>query len=337
MKSSAWSIARRFVPWLCRGFYGVLASLLAMHTAGAHNGGIPESLEQLSLSPIADQVYVVHGMQTLPDTANQGFISNSGIVIGENGVIVIDSGGSRVVGERILVLLEQLTPKPVVAVINSHIHGDHWLGNLAIGEKYPEAQFIAHPRAIERLQAGEAEDWAALIGDMIAPGENSTQILIPDMAAVDGDELEFAGRRLKVHHTGHAHTDGDLMIQLAAERILFTGDIVEYQRAVSSDVPQDFDIDGQIAAIEYALGLPIDIYVPGHGPSGDQRVADGARQFLISLRASVKRYYDEGQLDYEMLEAVRSDMAAYRDWYGMEFLGRLVSHVYQQIEARDFQ
>jgi len=91
----------------------------------AHNISLPEPLEQLELTRIADGTYAIHGMLALPDKDNKAFISNNGVVITDHGVVIIDTGGSFQVGEMIVKKIKALTDKPVVAVFNTHIHGDH--------------------------------------------------------------------------------------------------------------------------------------------------------------------------------------------------------------------
>ena len=80
--------------------------------------------------------------------------------------------------------------------------------------------------------------------------------------------------------------DSDIMVEAPAQRLLFTGDIVEHGRAVSSDVPQDFNAKGQIEAIRYALELPVDTFVPGHGVMGGREIPQAALDFSKSSTAA---------------------------------------------------
>ncbi len=81
---------------------------------------------------IAPGVYVIHGPTELPSPDNQGFMNNPAFIVTDAGVVVVDPGSSVQVGEMVLERIGQVTDKPVLAVFNSHIHGDHWLGNQAI-------------------------------------------------------------------------------------------------------------------------------------------------------------------------------------------------------------
>lgn len=328
-----------FPKKLCRrfriGLPGIWVFIFSF-CAHANEVHLPENPADVSLQKITNRIYVLHGLHELPNQKNGGLISNSGVVITDSGVIIVDSGGGLEVGKRILHLIRELTEMPVVAVFNTHVHGDHWLGNKAVRETYPDAQIFAHGRAIERLREGEAENWLQLIAEMTSPDSAGSEILLPDTALQGGERITIGGLSLIIHHTGHAHTDSDIMVEIPSHRTLFTGDIVEHGRAVSSDVPQDFNAKGQIKAIKYALELPVDIYIPGHGISGGRRVPEASLRFLETLYASVKKYYDEGLQDFEMKDKVESEMTAFSNWFNFKELGRLISFVYLQIEEEDF-
>jgi len=305
--------------------------------ARAHEIELPQKFDDLSLIQVSPNIFVAHGIQALPDRDNKAFMSNTGVVLTEAGVVIVDSGGSAEVARAILSKVQQLTQKPVIAVFNSHIHGDHWLGNAAIREVYPKARIIAHERAIQRLKESEANRWVEILAGMTGKAKKAITAVLPNEVVKGGEKLTIGGTTFNTHHTGHAHTDGDVMIELPDNRLLFTGDIVEHGRAVSSDVPQDFDAKGQIAAIQYALKLPVDIYVPGHGPTGDREIPEAALRFLQVLYDSVKRNYEAGLQDYEMRGKVAKDMSKFSGWANFDQLGKLISYTFLQVERADFK
>ena len=303
----------------------------------AHNIRLPEKIEQIELTRIAENTYAIHGLLALPDRDNLGFISNTGVVITKHGVVVIDTGGSAQVGELIVHQIQAITSKPIIAVFNTHVHGDHWLGNAAIRKSYPDVKIYAHSRAIERLQNGEASQWLDTVTGMTDNAIAGTELVLPNEGLSGGEQLQIDGLAFKTHHTGHAHTDSDIMVELPQQRVLFAGDIIEHRRAVSVDVPEDFSATGQIEAIRYALELPIDIYLPGHGETGGREIPEASLRFLETLYSSVQGYYEEGMADFEMRERVAADLAEFEDWSGFDELGKLISHVYLQVEAAEFE
>ena len=131
---------RRF--WLL-GMVVLVGAAYALQKAGPLKGSwAPEE--------VAPGVHVIHGPRELPNPGNQGFMNNPAFLVTDNGVVVVDPGSSVQVGEMVLERIAQVTDKPVLAVFNSHIHGDHWLGNQAIKQAYPDAVIYAHERMIER-------------------------------------------------------------------------------------------------------------------------------------------------------------------------------------------
>lgn len=298
---------------------------------------VPENLNDVSLARINDQIYVIHGIQSLPDKTNKGFISNTGIVLTKTGVVIVDSGGSLEVGRLIIEFVRELTDKPIIAVFNSHVHGDHWLGNAAIREAFPNVRIYAHNRAIERLREGEADQWLETFSRILGRETAGTTPVIPDEGLSGGESIEIDGAAFKIHHTGQGHTDTDIMIEAPAQRLLFTGDVVTNASVPSMGIPRDFSARGQIEAIRYALELPIDTFVPGHGATGGREVPQAVLQFLEMLHASVKRHYDAGLKDYEMKDKVLNDLAEFSDWSGIDRIGGLISVVYLQVEEADFQ
>ena len=315
----------------------ILCLLISPVVGHAHNVTIPKDIKDLTLTKITDSVYVIHGISSMPNKDNRGFISNSGIVISEDGVVIIDTGGSLQIGEMLLKKIREVTDKPVTAVFNTHLHGDHWLGNAAIRKAYPDVRIYAHERAIERLSQGEAEQWLEMFMQATDNAIKGTTAVLPDNALKGGETITIAGNSYKIHHTGHAHTDSDIMIEYPRDKALFSGDIVIYGSVVSGARPEDFNAKGQIKAVEYALSLPIDIYIPGHGPTGGREIPEATKQFLEILYASVQGYYDEGLSDFEMRDKVVADLKVFSDWSGYDSIGRLISFVYQQVEAAEFE
>ena len=105
---------------------GALIALLALGVA-AHGQTLPEP----RTVKINERVYVLLGPIQHANRLNQGYMINSTVMVGDKGVILIDSGGTDEVGRHIATAVRQITDKPVAHVVNTHHHGDHSLGNVA--------------------------------------------------------------------------------------------------------------------------------------------------------------------------------------------------------------
>lgn len=302
----------------------------------AHDAALPAAFEQHALDQVSPHIFVVHGTQALPSQATRGFMNNPSAILTPNGVIIVDPGSSAKIGKQLLKKIQAVSNKPVIAVFNTHVHGDHWLGNHGVREAYPGVPIYAHTRMIERVNAGAGEDWIKLLMGMTQGALGSTQAVGPNIGLKGGEELVLDGVRLKIHHTGHAHTDHDLMIEVLDDKGLFFGDIVAAKRVPNSDVPQDANFKGSIAAIQTLLKRPIDMYIPGHGRSGGREVPESSLRFLQALYASVTKYFNQGLQSYEMKEMVMADLAEYKDWNNFDEMGRVINSVYQEVERDQF-
>ncbi len=83
---------------------------------------------------IAKGIYLLEGELEHFSFRNGGNIVNTGFIVGDDGVVVIDSGPSRIYGESLREVIAKTTDKPIVAVLITHFHPDHFLGNQAFDD-----------------------------------------------------------------------------------------------------------------------------------------------------------------------------------------------------------
>ncbi|MBT3238630.1 MAG: MBL fold metallo-hydrolase [Rhodospirillaceae bacterium] len=320
----------------------MLAALLMIATAlpvMAHDVQLAATdIRKMPLVKVAPSTYVIHGMQALPSDDNKGFINNPGFVVTDKGVIVIDPGSNTQVGDILLDHVKKTTDKPVVAVLNTHVHGDHWLGNHAVAKAYPGVPIYAHEKAIERLASGEDKDWMDLFKNVAPEAMKGTEIVIPDNGLKGGETLTLGGADFVIlYPVEQAHTDTDIYIEIPSQKAIFLGDIVMNKRTLGNRV-QEASFSGIEKATQLALDRPgIEYFIPGHGNSGGREVVENALKFISTLRASVKKYYDDGLADFEMRDKVLADLKEFKDWNGFDELGRAISFLYLEVEAEDFQ
>ena len=118
---------------------------------------------------ITEAVYVIHGPVADPNVENQGFMNNPAFVLTDAGVVVIDPGNSVQSGEMVIKKIREVTGQPVVAAFSSHIHGDHWLANQAVKEKYPKVKIYGHPAMIAfNHRMGRFDTSASMLGNIKA-------------------------------------------------------------------------------------------------------------------------------------------------------------------------
>lgn len=285
------------------------------------------------LTKLTERVYVMHGPNEIPNKTNQGFMNNPGFVLTKKGVVVIDPGSSVQVGDLLLKKIATVTSDPVIAIFNTHIHGDHWLANDAIRRAYPKAVIYAHPKMIEKSVA-EGANWVKLLARLTDGATRGTKPIAPDLGIDHEETLSLGGVRFRIHHNEIAHTDGDIMIEVLEEKVMFLGDNIMAERAGRLD---DGDFLGNLAACDLALKSAATQFVPGHGKSGGRELVIAYRDFLKLLYATVKKYYGQGLTDFAMKDKVVQDLKDYRQWAQFDNeIGKLVSLAFLQIERASF-
>jgi len=207
------------------------------------------------------------------------WINNAGAVGGADGVVLIDTCATRRRTERFLAAVAEATAaRPIRLAVNTHLHGDHTYGNALLPES---TVIVAH----EQTRTGLLADFLLTATPPIwspTPDWDITQIRPPTVTMRDNMVLHNGSRRIELHHPGYpAHTLGDVVAWLPAERVLFTGDLLFHQVT-----PLVFmgSVDGALRSLDWLAGFDAAVTVPGHGP-----LIPGAE--LSNVLAAHERYY----------------------------------------------
>ncbi len=288
-------------------------------------------LRNYPLTKIAAHTYVILGLLGEPSPQNQGFMNNPGFVITKDSVVVIDPGSNVQTGRMLLKQIRSMTNLPVSHVFDTHVHGDHWMGNQAFRDAFPKAQFIGHAEMIKKLKAGEAENWLSLMNNLTQGYSKETQAVIPAVAATDGEVFKIGGMSFRIHAPENAHSHSDIMIEAVEESVVFTGDNVLNQRIGRMD---DATFKGNIAACDVIAKVNAKHYVPGHGPAGDVGIVKNFRQYLATLYDETKKLHEAGKADYEMKPQIVAKLKPYQSWNGFDQqVGKQISLAMLEIES----
>ena len=290
-----------------------------------------DTIKSYPTKQVAPDTWVITGPLGEPSVENRGFMNNPAWVIAGDQVIVIDPGSSVQAGRMVVKAIQKTTKLPVTTVYNTHIHGDHWLGNQAILEAWPKAVLIAHPDMIAKARAGEAESWIKLMSNLTQGYTDGTRAEIPTLATSDGMISKIGTRSFKIYSSNDAHSKTDIMIEVD-NGVLFTGDNVLNQRVARMD---DGSFSGCIKAIDRVLTLPVKVVVPGHGKPGSSAIMKAQRDYFQTLFDAVKAEYDAGKSDFEMKPVVARKLAAYQQWNGFDAaLGKQISLAVLEVEQQ---
>lgn len=189
---------------------------------------------------------------------------NIGLVVGTDGVLLIDTGSTPEQGRAIAESAQALAGRSITHVIITHQHWDHFWGLAGVLELAPDAEVIAHesvtvPAADDLAAATQARELGIDLASLAAP---TTLISL-------ARGVNLGGFRVEAIHLGPAHTPGDLLVVVAQARVAFTGDLYETSgppcfMAESTIETWPSVLDGALAGAKEDT-----LVVPGHGdPTG---------------------------------------------------------------------
>ncbi len=294
--------------------------LLNTSTFAKETTGIMDGFDAIK---IAEHTWGIFGPLEGPSPENKGFMNNPVFVITDKSVVVIDPGSSVHVGRALLEKIRKKTDKPITHIFNSHVHGDHWLGNQAILEENPDVKIYAHPEMIAEANDGEGQSWVDLMETLTEGATKGTEITYPTIALENNQAVKIDNITIKAHLNKLAHTKTDAMYQIIEDKVLITGD-----NAFNSRMPRldDGSYVGNMAAMDVGLALDIDIVVPGHGASGGKEVLRDFREFLYIIYDTSKILLDDDKESFEMKPAIVEKLEKYQEWVNFDgAIGKLIS------------
>ena len=279
---------------------------------------------ELQPQPLAEGVWLLEGSTANFDKANGGNIVNTGFIVTDSGVVVIDSGPSRRYGEAMREAIARVTDRPIIKVLLTHHHPDHVLGNQAFAD-VPIAALAGTTELLREQGNAMAENMYRLVGDWM----RGTEVVLPTESVTTGT-LQVGGRTLRLLAL-RGHTGADLAILDERSGVLFAGDILFFQRALTT--PNSPGLDVWLDDLTTLEALPWKRLVAGHGPVADD--AEPFRQMRDYLGWLDGLLRDAARSGADMNEVIQSPIP--ERFAGISLtryeLIRSVSHLYPRYEA----
>lgn len=233
---------------------------------------------------------------------------NSVFLVGNDGVLVVDTGFDELAGRKLLTAIRAVTPLPVSYIVNTHYHRDHQAANGIVG---PQADIFSttwtRNRTIEILEHDLPRLQQQLTGEAL---ESLRGVRYrPATVTTDRADIYLGNQQVHLEFHGPAHTMGDLVVEFPAQKAVATGDLFLNRSCPAMDRGS---VLNWIRILEGLLATPAEVFVPGHFEVGSRKDLQRFHDYLAELRDQVAAQISAGA----SWEQVRSklNMQAYADF-----------------------
>jgi glyoxylase-like metal-dependent hydrolase (beta-lactamase superfamily II) len=242
--------------------------------------------------------------------------SNSGFVIGTDGVLVIDSFEDAAAAEALLSAIHEKTPLPVRYVVNTHYHLDHVAGN---GIYQAAGASILAQRKVRRWERTEN---LKFFGGQLTTQQRDWvhSLVLPSIVYDTGIDLYLGDREILVRVLP-GHTGGDSVVVVPDAGVVFTGDMF-WNHCLPNLI--DADTRAQIASNRiFVADYTHAVFVPGHGETGTAADVAVFMQYLQALRAAVAQTGARKMPRAALVNAVLPGLKrTYGDWAYFDYFAR---------------
>ena len=272
---------------------------------------------------LADGIYVRVGNK---------FEFNAGIILTQDGVVLIDSGHNPVEGRKLLEVVKKLTPMPVRMLIDTEPHPDHTTAHFVFS---PPAIIIAAagagnsmrnrerevPKRIEQLAASSPAMKSALEGYRFIP---------PHVEYNQTMTVNLGERTLQLTHLKGVHSEADTAIWLPKERVLFSASAFVSEQV---NIFRPFvTIPDILAAGKMMKALNPEHVVPGHGPPGTVKIFDDGERFYALLVERVRALVKAGKSRDEIMKEVT--MPEYAHWASQDRMPTNIDAAWRMVTGK---
>lgn len=311
-------------PWLLALALAVATSYWAQSVAARQRPDGAAPLETIQIRP---NVFVIFGAG-----------ANVGVHVGEEGVILVDSG-SAAMADTLLQAVKAITPRPIRLIINTSADADHVGGNDKVARAgvrispdafsdQEQATVLAHENVLVRMSAQSGTARAA------TPARGGAGESLFPLGAWPTETYTSRVRSMYLNDDGiqvirqlGAHSDGDSMVLFRRADVIVTGDILDLRHFPVIDTANGGSIQGEIEALNHLLQLTIPamplvlkegrtLLVPGHGRVSDYAELVEYRDMVTVIRDLVQDMLERGMTPEQVKAA--DPAKGYRRRYGVD-------------------
>ena len=258
------------------------------------------SLFSMELKKVGKNIYMVKGTFGLPSKENRGFMSNAYGILTEEGWVVIDTLSTPELAKEFIGELKKVKDLPVLYVIITHYHMDHYFGSKAYKDE--GAKVIAH----KNLKVFYDEGTAQMVLDGAKKGFpgvfEGVKLVPPDMVLDSKVKLRVGKNLIEIIPMTPAHTNTDLVIRVGD--YLFVGDLISYKR-IPFLGDRNVKTKRWLKVLDRIGKMKFSALLGGHGDPMDRRAIKWTKDYIKFVREEVGKLKDEGLFVDEIREKLK--------------------------------
>lgn len=267
--------------------------------------------------------------------------SNAGLIVDSGESLLVDTlFDERLTGEMLAAMRDaaRVKAEDIATLVNTHANGDHTYGNGLV----PNARIIASTASAHELeeegmpdrmveimkitgqlgQLGKFLD--AVFGNFDFAGVN---IRLPDQTFTGEMHLNVGNKSVHLIEVGPAHTAGDVLVHVPADKIVYTGDILFID---GTPVMWGGPVRNWLAACDRILAMDVDVIVPGHGPLTDKAGVRQVRSYLVYVDQETRKRHAAGMSSWEAAQDIA--LAEFGVLEDPERIAVTVDTIYREID-----
>ena len=269
--------------------------------------------------------------------------SNAGLIADGDESLIVDTLFDEDLTLEMLDSMKSAEPKGmknIRALINSHSNGDHCNGNNCVDTD----EVISSEATLEEMSHESPEMMAALLKQAPEMGTLGKYFLecfgsfnfegvtkrLPNTTFTGETQRQVGDKIVELIEVGPAHTNGDVLVHVPSDKVVFTGDILFIE---GHPILWAGPVKNWINACDRIISMEVDFVVPGHGPVTDNRGVKAVRDYLVYIDAESRKRFESGMSALEAAKEINLDL--FSTWGDGERIAVNVNSLYREYKGEE--
>ena len=269
--------------------------------------------------------------------------SNAGLIADGDESLIVDTLFDEDLTLEMLDSMKSAEPKGmknIRALINSHSNGDHCNGNNCVDTD----EVISSEATLEEMSHESPEMMAALLKQAPEMGTLGKYFLecfgsfnfegvtkrLPNTTFTGETQRQVGDKIVELIEVGPAHTNGDVLVHVPSDKVVFTGDILFIE---GHPILWAGPVKNWINACDRIISMEVDFVVPGHGPVTDNRGVKAVRDYLVYIDAESRKRFESGMSALEAAKEI--DLDLFSTWGDKERIAVNVNSLYREYKGEE--